>query len=60
MSKYLPGYPLKADIAQYSRHVSKVPEAVIQPYQILRGNPTRIVRYRVTSAFDKIGVVRVS
>ena len=25
MSKYLPGYTLKADITQYSRHVSKVP-----------------------------------
>ena len=30
MSKYLPGYPAKADITQYSRHVSKVPGADIR------------------------------
>ena len=30
MSKYLPGYPVKADITQYSRHVSKVPCADIR------------------------------
>ena len=29
MSKYLPGYTLKADITQYSRHVSKVPDSDI-------------------------------